>query len=365
MAEPAGQRTERATARRRKEARERGQVPISREVPTAAVLLAGLALLGLAGEHSAAQLVEVMRRWLGQAAGAGAGLEVSPDTVRALLTRAGLDGLALALPPLLLGLTAVGVGAFLVQTGFLWPTKGLAPDFSRLNPAAGFARLASWRAAVELAKAVLKVVVIVGVVSAAVRDDLPHLAALGTYDLADVLHLTAALLAKAALWIGLALAAIAAADYAYQRFEWERGLRMTKEEVKQEQRETEGDPLVRARVRRVQREMARKRMMAAVPKADVVITNPTHLAVALRYDAATMAAPMVVAKGAGELAERIKAVARRHGVMVVENRFVAQTLYRLVDLGREVPADLYRAVAEILALVYRARGQGPQVPNAR
>ena len=145
-------------------------------------------------------------------------------------------------------------------------------------------------------------------------------------------------------------------DYAYQRYEWERSLRMSKQEIREEQKAAEGDPLIKSRVRTVQRELVKKRMLAAVKTADVVITNPTHLAVALKYDTATMAAPVVVAKGAGVIAERIRELARHHNVPVVENKFVARTIFKLVDIGKEIPHDLYRAVAEILAFVYRARG---------
>jgi flagellar biosynthesis protein FlhB len=153
-----------------------------------------------------------------------------------------------------------------------------------------------------------------------------------------------------------AIAVLAVFDYAYQRYEWERSLRMSKEEIKEEHKASEGDPLIKSRVRTVQRELVKKRMLAAVKTADVVITNPTHLAVALKYDTARMTAPVVVAKGAGVIAERIRELARHHSVPVVENKFVARTLFRLVDIGKEIPNDLYRAVAEILAFVYRARG---------
>lgn len=359
MAEQAEQRTERATARRKKEARERGQVAVSRDVPAAAVLLAGLAGLTIFAGDGLAALADLMRRRLVMAVEVGAGTDIGPDLLYDLLTGVGGEALVLTLP-LLLGLAAVGTSAFLVQTGWLWTGKGLTLDPSRLSPLAGLGRMVSWRAAVELLKSVLKVLAIAGVAYAAIRTDLPRLAELGTYDLADILAVTAALAARAGLWIGLAVAALAVADYGYQRFEWERGLRMTKEEVKREHREMEGDPMLRARVRGVQREMARKRMMAAVPKADVVVTNPTHLAVALQYDEQTMAAPRVVAKGAGFVAERIKAVAAEHGVPVMEEKLVARSLYKLVDVGGEVPADLYRAVAEILALVYRAKGRVPR-----
>jgi flagellar biosynthetic protein FlhB len=224
---------------------------------------------------------------------------------------------------------------------------------------AGLRRLASLRSVVELVKASLKVALIAAAAVMAVRQEIDQLPAWIDLDAVGFLGATGWVATKVALWIAGTLAAIAAVDYGYQRFEWQRSLKMTKQEVKEEHRDTEGDPLLRSRVRSVQKEMARKRMMADVPKADVVVTNPTHLAVALRYAPESMAAPVVVAKGAGYVAERIKQIAREHGVMVVEQKLLARSLYKLVEIGREVPADLYRAVAEILALVYRSKGMTP------
>ena len=193
----------------------------------------------------------------------------------------------------------------------------------------------------------------------AIRGDLTSLPEFVQYPLDGILSALGWLMFKAALSISLAVAVIAVLDYGYQRFEFERKLRMTRDEVKEEQREAEGDPQIRSRIRTVQRDLARKRMLADVKKADVVITNPDHLAVAIRYDQLKMAAPIVVAKGAGFLAQKIKEIARANGVVVIENKFVARTLYKLVDIGREIPSDLYRAVAEILAFVYRVRGMVP------
>ncbi len=355
MAEQRENRTERASERRKREAREKGQVAISREVPTAAILLAGLTLLYLFIGGSLVNLVDFTRAWLARAVGPTAMMShIGPDAFRALMLEFG-SNVVYVVSPLLLGLMAVGVGSYLVQTGWIW--KGVKVDPSRINPIKGLGRLFSLRSLVELIKSVLKVVIIVLVGYAAVRHDLPLLPALVAYDLWTVLVTIGSLMTKAALWIGVTIGLIAIADYAYQRFEWERSLRMTKDEVKQEHKETEGDPLLRSRVRSLQREMSRNRMMANVPKADVVITNPYHLAVALRYEPGTMGAPVVVAKGAGYVAERIKQIAAEHGITVVENQFVARSLYRLVDVGREIPANLYRAVAEILALVYKAKGQ--------
>jgi flagellar biosynthetic protein FlhB len=251
----------------------------------------------------------------------------------------------------------LGAGSYVAQTGLLWKEDALKLDGTRLNPIQGLQRILSLRSVVEAVKALLKVALIGYAGWAAVRDDVPLLPGLIATDINSIMTVIGVMAFRMTIWIALAVAAIAALDYAYQRFEWERSLRMTKQEIKQEFRETEGDPMLRARIRSLQRERMRNRMIAAVPKADVVITNPDHLAVALRYDQQAMAAPTVIAKGAGYLAERIKAIAKEHGIMVIENKPVARTLYRLVEVGREIPADLYRAVAQILAMVYRAKGK--------
>ncbi len=357
MAENRESKTERASDRRKQEAREKGQVALSREIPTAALLLTGLGLMYALLDTGLRHLIEVMRVWLN--------LGNRLTVVRSEVTREmffdwmvafGWEISHLVLP-LALGLMVVGASATVVQTGIQIPGRGIKLELSRLSPLGGLKRIFSLRAVVELFKSILKVVVIALVGFAAVRHDLDLLPALVQYDLGSVLGMLGRMMAKMAFWIGIVMAIIAAADYAYQRYEWERGLRMTKEEVKKEHKDAEGDPLLRSRVRSLQREMSRNRMMAEVPKADLVLTNPMHLAVALRYDPAKMGAPTVVAKGAGYVAERIKDLAREHGVMIVENQFIARSLYRLVEVGREIPTNLYRAVAEILALVYKARGQ--------
>jgi flagellar biosynthetic protein FlhB len=356
MAEDKQHGTEQATARRKAEARKKGQIPISREIPFAATLLAAVALLyGLTNAGMAA-MIEMMRGWLGFATGQGAAASFETGQLQQVWARIGRDMSVLMLP--VTGtLMLVGAGAYVAQTGFLWRDEAFRLDVSRLNPLEGLKRLLSLRSLAEAIKAALKVSLIGYVGWAAVRHEIAGLPSLAHMDVHGILGHTGWLAFKMSVWIAGAVAVIAAADYAYQRFEWERNLRMTKQEIKQEHRETEGDPLLRSRIRSIQRERARNRMIAAVPKADVVITNPDHLAVALRYDPAAMAAPIVVAKGAGYLAQRIKEVAAEHGVMIIEHKPVARALYRLVEVGREIPADLYRAVAEILAMVYRAKGR--------
>jgi flagellar biosynthetic protein FlhB len=350
-----GSRTEQATARRKAEARKKGQVAISRECATAAVLGSALLLLYLFAAPAMRSLIDLTREWLSVAVEAGARPMTQPAVV-ALLNRAAEQTLGL-LWPVACGLALAGTAAYLAQTGFLWNSDKLAMDLNHLNPLSGLGRMVSLRAVVELGKSLLKIGLITWVGIWAVRRDIERIPGLVQYGLGDGMTMTAEAAFRMLLWVTGTVALLALGDYAYQRFEWERSLRMTKQEIKQELRETEGDPLLRSRVRSLQRQMARNRMMAAVPKADVVITNPTHLAVALRYDHASMAAPVVVAKGAGYVAERIKEIARAHGVMIVENRVVARLLFKLADIGREVPVDLYRAVAEILAMVYRAKGR--------
>ncbi len=351
-------RTEQASAKRKEQARARGQVAVSRDVSTAAVLLGGFGLLYFLTHAAMTKLGALIKEWLISAADAGVRSRLTVDHVHEIVTKAGSDLLFLLLP-LVAGIAVLGVGSTVAQTGFIWKTEGLGFDLGRLNPWPGLQRIASLRSLAELSKAVLKVLFIGAAGFYAVRNDVAILPELVQYPLDGILSTLGWLIIKTALSISIAVAFVAALDYGYQRFEWERNLRMSREEVKEEHREAEGDPHIRSRIRSLQRDMARKRMLADVKKADVVVTNPDHLAVALKYDQFRMAAPVVVAKGAGYVAERIKEIAREHGVMVVENKFVARTLYKLVEVGREIPSDLYRAVAEILAFVYRVRGKVP------
>ena len=355
MAEQNDNRTEQASARRKAEARRQGQVAVSRDVPTAAMLFGAVGCFYFLAGPAIARIVNVMREWFMRATDVNALMVLRLDGVHDMIGRVGWEALQLAVP-FALAVGVAGTAAYLVQTGALWTSEGLRCDGSRINPVAGFRKLLSFRSAGELLKAIIKLSVIGCVVTFAVRNNLTLLPELVHQQLPVMMDIIGMLAFRLTMMIAFTIGLIALADYAYQRFEWERSLRMSRQEVKQEHRDAEGDPVLRSRVRSLQKEMARNRMIADVPKADVVITNPTHLAVALRYDQHRMSAPIVVAKGAGFIAERIKEVAAEHGVMIVENKVVARTLYQLVDIGRAVPEELYRAVAEILALVFRARG---------
>ncbi len=352
-------RTEQATPKRRAQARARGEVAVSRDVSTAVLLLGSLGLFYALAQPAMTRMGDLLKEWLAAAGEAGQAGALTADRVHELAMKVGSDWLLLMLP-FLLGVAFLGVGSMVAQTGFIWRTEGLGFDLGRLNPLTGLGRIVSTRALAELIKSCLKVGFIGLAGYYAVRADITRLPELVQYPIQSLLAFLGWFTFKAGLSVSLAVAVIGALDYGYQWFEFERKLRMTRDEVKEEQRDAEGDPQIRSRIRTVQRDMARKRMLADVKKADVVVTNPDHFAVALRYDQASMAAPIVVAKGAGYLAQRIKEIAREHHVMIVENKFVARTLYRLVDVGREIPADLYRVVAEILAFVYRVRGKAPE-----
>ncbi|OLB61057.1 MAG: flagellar biosynthesis protein FlhB [Nitrospirae bacterium 13_2_20CM_2_61_4] len=352
MSEQAGERTEQATTRRREDARRKGQVASSREVSIATSLTATVAAGSFMGVYAIGLLTTTMQRWL---AAAGT-TSLTESTLPTLAMHVGRDILAVVIP---FGLLLVGlaVGAHILQTGWVWSTERLQWDLTRLSPMAGLKRLLSLRALMELPKSLFKIGIVTGLVYWNLKDEILALPLMLQMEPQAVLFQAGRLAWSLTLWIAGALGVLAVGDYAFQRWQFGRDLRMTREEVKREQRETEGDPLIRSRIRTLQRERARRRMMQEVPKADVVITNPTHLAVALKYDGIRMAAPTVVAKGAGYIAERIRQVAAEHGVPIIENKPLARSLHKLVDLGREIPSELYQAVAEILALGLRSKGR--------
>ena len=341
------ERTEQASPRRREEARKKGQVARSPEVASAAILLASTLLFYFCSGGMVERLMD-LTRWTLRECGTTA---VNLNNIHNLLW-AWSWKLFLVMAPLLLTVVVAGFLANYLQIGFIFSSATLAPKFDKIDPIKGFQRLFSVRSLVELVKSLLKMVIVGAIVWFTLKDETQNLIPLMEESLWGILVYTGKVSFKILITTCWVLIVLAILDYAYQRWEFEKGIRMSKQEVKDEFRQTEGDPLVKSRIRRIQREVARKRMMANVPKADVVITNPTHLAVAIHYDPDRMFAPTVVAKGAGFVAERIREIARAHKVPVVENKPVAQLLYKTVDVDRAIPEDLYRAVAEILAYVY-------------
>jgi len=258
---------------------------------------------------------------------------------------------------ILLGLLATGVGTTLVQTGFLWSTKKMGFDFQRVNPLSGLQRIFSGQGLVELARALFKLGLLGLVAYSFLRGQAQELLQLSQMDFITALDHWIKMALALALRMGSAYFVLAAVDYGYQRWRFMQSMRMSKDEIKEEIKRSEGDPFLRGRIRAQQRRLARSRMMANVKKASVVITNPTHLAVAIGYDQATMNAPRVLAKGAYAVAQRIADIARENAIPVVQNIPLARALYRTVQIDGEIPPDLYMAMAEVLAYVYRLQGQ--------
>ena len=354
------ERTERPTAKRLEKAREEGDVPRSPELSAAAVLLVTAASLHFLGGSIGAALFDIMRSGLSlsptEAVDPGLALSTaSAELLRALVVCApvlGLTMIAALLAPLALGGWNLSLGA-------------LAPSFARLDPIAGFGRFFSARGAVELAKAFGKFLVVAIVAVAVLRKQSPQLLALGAAPLPVGIAQAATLASDALLAVSGGLALIAAVDVPWQLWQYSHKLSMTREEIREEMKEAEGAPEVRGRIRRAQRELARRRMMHEVPKADVVVVNPTHFAVALRYEE-RMRAPLVVAKGTDLVAARIREIAAEHSVPIFEAPPLARALYHNVEIGSEIPATLYVAVAQVLTYIYQlkaARHSGARPPE--
>ncbi|MDI3340334.1 MAG: flagellar biosynthesis protein FlhB [Sphaerobacter sp.] len=346
----AEERTERATPKRRQDARRQGDVPRSAELSAAAELLGAIAFLQWYAGQAAAALTEQMR---GTFSGVTAA-DLTPLALQRLSWEAGMV-FARVVGPLVAVVVALGIGASIAQTGPVFALAALKPDFGRLSPARGLRRIVSRRGAFETLKALVKLAIVVALTYPVLRNQIAHFASLTGADPVTIVGAVGRTLSAVGLRAAGAFFILALADYAFQRWDYERRLRMTRQELREELRQTEGDPELKARLRRLQQQLARGRMMHAVPQATVVVTNPTHLAVAIRYDLRTMPAPVVVAKGSGAVAERIKAIAREHAIPVVENKPLAQALYRSVEVGMEIPLALYEAVADVIAYVYRLR----------
>lgn len=360
MSESGQERTEQATPKRLEEARKRGQVPRSTELSTAAVTIAAAAAIYSLGKVSAGQFADLMRD----------ALEISPERAldAQLMWPALRDNAARAIWIVLPILGATFIAALVAPIaigGWNFSTEALIPQFSRLNPASGLGRMFSSRGMVELGKGIAKVAVVSITGYVLLEGMTPQITGLSAEPVNGAIGHAAALAGYSLLVLCCGLAIIAAVDVPFQMWQHARDLRMTREEIKEEFKESEGSPETRGRIREAQRALSRGRQLQEVPKADVVITNPTHFAVALRYDDQKMRAPLVVAKGTDLMALKIREVATENGVAIVEAPPLARALYRSVEIGREVPAALYVAVAQVLTYVYQlraARERGAKPP---
>ncbi len=354
MAEDGGERTEQPTSRRREEARKDGNVLTSKEVATFSIILGGFVMFSLFGFYITKGLAAFMTEAFRMPARAGNEMNIS-ELMK--IFKESSYVLSRAFMPVLI-LPVFIIAANILVHGVTFSTKPLSMDFGKINPGKGIKKIFSMDSVSELVKSLLKIGVLSYVAVSALRGRWGEIAAfsnVGISGLAIQSWRITLLVISRTLWVFALLAVI---DYIYQKWHFEKGLKMTKEEVKEETKSTEGDPHVKSRIRSVQREMARRRMMEAVPTADVVVTNPTRLAVALKYDTDKAGAPYVVAKGAGLVARRIKEIAAEHGIPVVEDKPLARSIYSGVEIGREIPVELYRAVAGLLAYVYRLKNRG-------
>ncbi len=354
MAEQSGEKSFEATPHRREQAREKGQVPYSQDLGSAILLLAGAGLLKMFGASLATSVTNVMRRLLSEP------LQMRGDDQMFLAMTGGLmQEIGGTLSLMLLMLVLAAVATSVAQVGFLFVPDKVAPDISRLNPISGLQRLFSSQAAARLGFGLFKVLIVAVVSVAVVWRRSGTVLEAAELDMASMAKLLIDVSFETVFWVGGALLTLALGDLFFQRWKHEQDLRMTAQEMKEEMKNLQGNPEVAARRRQVQRQMALERMGEAVPKADVVVTNPTELAIALKYDIDSMAAPIVLAKGAGVIAQRIRRLALENGIPIVERKPLAQLLYKEVEINQPIPADAYTAVAEVLAYVYQLQGKKP------
>jgi flagellar biosynthetic protein FlhB len=355
-AETGGERTEEPSQKRLQDARERGQLPRSRELTNFATMIGGSATLIAVGGSLATRLSLMMRH----------GLSIDAQTLRdpdGMMTSLGdacMSALSVLLP-VFAALVGLVLLASLLVGGWNFSVRAMAPDFSRLSPLAGLQRLFGLRGASELGKALLKCVVVGGVCAGVVSWTFRDVMALAHMEPRAAVGRGAGLVAWSFLWLCASLALVAIVDVPLQLFQFKRMLRMTRQELRDEAKESDGRPETKQRIRQMQQTLARRRMMHKVPMADVVIVNPTHFAVALKYDPSKMRAPRVLAKGVDLVAQNIRRIAQEHRVPVFESPKLARALYRSTDLNKEIPAGLYAAVAQVLSYIFRLRTLNPTV----
>ncbi|HCF50222.1 MAG TPA: flagellar biosynthesis protein FlhB [Syntrophomonas sp.] len=343
-----GERTEPATPKKREEARQKGQVFKSSDLNAAVILAVGTVVTFATLPHMVSTLQHFTATYLLDRGW----YEFTPEYARFLLGEVVLVLARLCLP--IMGATFLA--ALLVsymQVGFVFSAEPLSPKPDRINPLSGFKRIFSKRALVEFGKSMAKVVIVGWIVYTTIKTQFDLFPRFVDMDPLAIVKMLSNMIFELALKVGLVLIIIGVMDYFYQWYEYEQSLKMSKYDIRQEYKQSEGDPQLKARQKQIQREYAMRRMMAEVPKADVVITNPTHFAVVLKYEVDVMQAPMVVAKGQDFVAQKIKEIAQEHQVVMVENPPLARTLYYSVEIGALVPEEMYQAVAEVLAFVYR------------
>ncbi|KMN08131.1 flagellar biosynthesis protein FlhB [Pseudomonas sp. FSL R10-1350] len=348
--ESGADKTEDPTEKRKKDSREKGEIARSKELNTLAIMLAGSAGLLIFGGALAEDLMEVMRYNFS----ISRETLYNTDSMAAFLLHSGKIAL-IALQPVLITLLIAAIVGPIALGGWLFAAGSLAPKFSRMNPLAGLKRMFSAKALVELLKALAKFFIILIVALLVLKSDIDDLLRIAHEPLELAVIHSLQVVGWSALWMACGLILIAAVDVPVQLWESHKKLLMTKQEVRDEHKDQEGRPEVKQRIRQVQREMSQRRMMSAIPDADVIITNPTHYAVALKYDPEKGGAPMLLAKGSDFLALKIREIGAKHNILLLESPALARSIYHSTELEQEIPAGLYLAVAQVLAYVYQIR----------
>jgi flagellar biosynthetic protein FlhB len=347
-----GEKTEKATPKKRNEARNKGQVLQSQEISSSLQLLVSISLFMVLGSFFWERIVSMF----GDILLHRLSMDVTSGNVLGMFKSYALQML-MFLAPIFIGVIIVEFAAHYFQVGWLFTLEPLKFKLNPLNPISGFKRLFSARAIVELIKSVLKLLVISVIVYLVIWTERDRVMALAHVPVEDIFAFTGSLTMRLAMLVAVMLFILSFGDFAYQKYSYEKSLKMSKQDIKDEFKNQEGDPKVKSKIRERQRRMAIMRMMQEVPNADVIITNPTHFAVALKYDSSQMDAPKVIAKGQDYLALRIREIAKKNDVMIMENKPLARALYERAEVGQAIPPDLFQAVAEVLAYIYRLKGR--------
>ncbi len=352
MADDSGEKTEEPTQQRRDDFRKRGQVAQSKELASVFIIFTALMSIWFLGRFFLNNLTEVFQLSFGDfAVNAAKNGSISGPFMYAA------EKSMLIVAPVAIIVWIVSFASSVVQVGFLTNEEALKLQFEKLNPFSGLKRMLSLRSVVEGIKAVAKLSLVGYLAYLIIKSEFVVIPKLVSYSVEQLFGYIGGVAIKLFGVVGFFMAILAGADLMYQRWELEQKMRMTKQELKEEHKTREGDPMIKARIRRTQREVAQKRMMADVPKADVIITNPTHIAIAIQYSD-MMVAPTVIAKGADSIAEKIKDIARENKIPIVENKPLARTMFKTIEIGENIPKALYTAVAEVLSYIYKLKRKG-------
>jgi flagellar biosynthetic protein FlhB len=348
----AGEKTESATPKKRQDSRKKGQVAKSAELPSSLILLACIICLIMLGPFYQQQMLAMF----GDVFINRLNMNVTDSNVLSMFGHYSVQML-MFLAPIFIVVIIIAFAAHYIQFGLLFTLEPLSPKLSKLNPLTGAKGIIGVRSIIEFLKSSLKLITVSLVVYTVLWSEKKRFLELAHMPIQDIFAFVADLTIRLGIYVAVLLFVIAVFDYIYQRYEYEKKLKMSKQDIKDEHKNMEGDPLIKAKIKERQRRLALMRMMQEVPKADVIITNPTHFAVAIKYDGTKMDAPTVVAKGQDYLALRIREIAKQNDIIMMENKPLARALYERTEVGESVPADLFQAVAEVLAYVYRLKGR--------